>query len=724
MSVSIDNGRDASEGDSRQVLSTWLDDYIAGRCDRAKMHDSFLAVCRSNPEAPWDALALLDQYQRRGRVDESLARSLKTEIAQLVFGVPNQTEDPPDTEDTVDTTGARWRKLHAQRETPAPSEPEPVAPARESRASADSGFAVGRRDFGRGFKRDTEFPRRDFEPPLTRPPPMARAPDPQDPATAPTDAAIGVGTILRDRYELMEILGSGPAGTLYQAFDRHRSHLPSPSCYVAVRVLESAREVRGATLAEIEREAYEAQSLSHPNIATVFDLDRHQDVYFVVMELLEGELLSDVMRRLSGRAMSRERALAVIGAVGSALMYAHQRGVVHGDLKPASIVLTTDGDVKVREFGFARSKALGVHQAREFDLRSPSVDGADIHGTLAYASAERLDGESLHPRDDVYSLACIAYELLSGRHPYGGQAPTLGRPRREPQKISGISLRQWNALQMAMHWNREERRIDVAGLLSALDCIEASAQTPTPQVASSLDNPFGRGKGVLLAILLIIALGALAWWQLPRFIEPASVSPLPAASSPDPAPQPTSEPTQTPPVAATPPPATPLAEELTESPAPGAIVAATAEESASTTPQTSSRVESPAAPAERTSAPGAGSSAAGAPTVEFDKDTYVATESDGVVTLTVRRNGSTRGTVRFRWALRPNSAEPGTDYAAIGPDIDEIPAGSRTTTISIPLVMDATPENTELFLVELEAVEGGPAIGAQAHAAVIIVDDD
>jgi hypothetical protein len=86
MSVSIDNGTDGSEEDSREVLAAWLDDYIAGRCDRAKMHESFLEVCRSNPEAPWDALALLDQYQRRGRVDVGLARSLKAETAQFLSG--------------------------------------------------------------------------------------------------------------------------------------------------------------------------------------------------------------------------------------------------------------------------------------------------------------------------------------------------------------------------------------------------------------------------------------------------------------------------------------------------------------------------------------------------------------------------------------------------------------------------------------------------------------
>jgi hypothetical protein len=110
--------------------------------------------------------------------------------------------------------------------------------------------------------------------------------------------------------------------------------------------------------------------------------------------------------------------------------------------------------------------------------------------------------------------------------------------------------------------------------------------------------------------------------------------------------------------------------------------------------------------------------------VEFDKDTYVATESDAMVKLTVRRNGSTRGTARFRWTLRPNSAEAGSDYAAIGPGIEEIRPGSRTTTITIPLVSDVIAENTELFLVELQQVDGGPEIGEQAHAAVILVDDD
>src|SRR4051812_36281393 len=201
MSVSIDDPEGGE--DARAVLAGWLDDYAAGRCDREDMQASFLEICRSNPEAPWDALALLDQYQRRGRIDASLARSLKSDIAQLVFGVVDQTEDseqpPPKQPEpepgpaapNADTTGTRWRKLVADRE-------EPVA-ARRQNAFVDPVQ----------FGRDVE--------PLTRPPPAPK------PRQAPADGT-APGSMLRDRYELLTILGRGSSGTVYRALDRHRSH--------------------------------------------------------------------------------------------------------------------------------------------------------------------------------------------------------------------------------------------------------------------------------------------------------------------------------------------------------------------------------------------------------------------------------------------------------------------------------------------------------------------
>ncbi len=100
--------------------------------------------------------------------------------------------------------------------------------------------------------------------------------------------------------------------------------------------------------------------------------------------------------------------------------------------------------------------------------------------------------------------------------------------------------------------------------------------------------------------------------------------------------------------------------------------------------------------------------------IEFDKDTYVATESDGSVRIVVERHGSTQHATTFRWNLRSNSAEQGTDFAGIGPGTEQIPAGARTATLTIPLVSDAVVENTEVFLVEIEPV----AVGRDARRAL------
>jgi hypothetical protein len=111
-------------------------------------------------------------------------------------------------------------------------------------------------------------------------------------------------------------------------------------------------------------------------------------------------------------------------------------------------------------------------------------------------------------------------------------------------------------------------------------------------------------------------------------------------------------------------------------------------------------------------------------TIQFDKDTYVASEGDGSIRAVIRRTGSTRREVTFTWILRNNSAEAGSDYAGIGPGTEKIPAGVREASITIPLVQDSIKETTELFLIELQVSEEGVSLGERSSAAVIIVDDD
>jgi serine/threonine protein kinase len=680
MSVSIDK-EPADEGDARRVLASWLDDYAGGRCDRADMQESFLSVCRSNPDAPWDALALLDQYQRRGKIDAALARTLKADIAQLVFGNANQTGAPPrdPTEATLDTTGSRWRKLLAENEG---SQTE---------------------DVERPFVDPTLF-RRDFDPATRPPPPQMReevqAPrktQAREPAQDAQRRQVQQKDVLRDRYELLSVLGRGNSGTVYRALDRHRAHLADTARFVAVKVLKLDYQNRPEQLAALEREFHQAQSLSHPNIVSVFDLDRDGDTYFIVMELLQGELLADVMARLHG-PMQRQHALALISSVGAALAHAHRRDVVHADLKPRNIMITSTGEVRVLDFGFARHLPL--------DLHSASAWGAVPASAPAYASIERVNGSEPHPSDDVYSLACIAYELLSGEHPFGGRSAVLARANgRRPRNIPGLTRKQMQSLNRALLWSRGERKIDVVDLLAGLGCSEAPSKFVPPEALVAQN---GRGqwrRRALGMFVFVLMVGAAAAGFL--YLEQ---NPLPARRPPAPAAVPATP-------ASEPPPVTDQdTQDLAQTPA--AI-----EKSAQPQPKPAQPKKVAAKPA--ATVPREDTAGSARPVVlEFDKDTYVATESDGSVRIIVERQGSTAQAVSFRWTLRSNSAEQGTDFAGIGPGTEQIPAGARSVTLTIPLVSDAIVENTEVFLVEIEPLQPGVTLGERSHAAVIIVDDD
>jgi serine/threonine protein kinase len=747
MSVSID---DPEEGeDARAVLAGWLEDYAAGRCDRDDMQASFLSVCRSNPEAPWDALALLDQYQRRGKIEPEFARTLKSDIAQLVFGVANQTEAPRDaTEATLDTTGTRWRKLIAERDLP-PASAEDTSDLTRVRSDRQASVSAARAPDVAPVAREPE-PLHGIQPAAS-----ARASD-----RAPLRDARSRQTqnVLRDRYELQGVLGQGDSGTVYKALDRRRAHLPFNDRYVAVKVLKRSFEDRAA-LAELEREFHQAQALSHPNVVSVFDLDQDEGTYFIVMELLEGELLSSVLHRLNHEPVRRSQALLLIGGIGGALRHAHSRGVVHGDLKPANVMITLGGETRVLGFGFARTRATQAH---------PNGDVVST-GAPAYASMERIHGETADVSDDVYSFACMAYELLSGRHPYGGRSAVLARAHgKRPPRIDALTNKQWRALSDALSWDRAERRVDVADLLTALGCAETATVALLPQQIQSGKDKVSRGWGIWIALLLLGLAAAAATFlitqvpappgdsaaekatlDVPQTGNPAessaaessaaessgesttaappSMSEKPPRSNPGTS---SSTPQTAPPVGskssgsdivihpAAPPP------EVRSEPAP---VEQTHEATIPPAPA-ASRAERVTPPTATPATPATGTASAppssAATTIEFEKDTYVATESDAAVRLVVKRTGSTRQAVKFRWALKSNSAEAGSDFAAIGPGVDEIPAGARTAHLTIPLVSDAIAENTELFLVELSTVDDSTALGEVSHAAVIIVDDD
>jgi serine/threonine-protein kinase len=214
-------------------------------------------------------------------------------------------------------------------------------------------------------------------------------------------------TVLNGRYELHRRLGRGGMAEVFLARDQL---LDRP---VAVKMLfpEFARD--SSFVERFRREATAAANLSHPNIVGVYDWGEADDTYFIVMEYVDGRTLSEVLR---DEGPFHPHRVADIGAdVAAALGFAHRNGVVHRDVKPGNVILTTSGLVKVADFGIARA----ITASSDDDLTQVGT----VMGTAAYFSPEQARGEPVDPRSDIYSLGCVLYELVVGRPPFSGDSP-------------------------------------------------------------------------------------------------------------------------------------------------------------------------------------------------------------------------------------------------------------------------------------------------------------
>ncbi len=511
------------------------------------------------------------------------------------------------------------------------------------------------------------------------------SPLPAEPtAQISTGPAAGPGTVLRQRYVLERELGRGGMGTVYRALDRNKEDLPPPNRYVAVKVLREEFAHRPDALQALRREAHQAQALSHPGIVNVFDFDRDGDVHFITMELLEGELLSDLIQRIRPGKLPRQAATDILRDLGNALAYAHSRGVLHMDLKPGNVMITTQGDVRVLDFGLAHP-----HVTEPWISDQPPPFHA---ATPTYASCEQLDGTAPDLRDDVFSFACVAYELLSGEHPFGRCSAREARDQgQRPRRIRGMSRREWRTLRQGLAWTRGDRPRSVADLLEGLGVVA------TPQRAHSRHrlerHPVRPGISrwwLASAGLGILAVGLyMAWIRLaPREERP---QPIPAAAD------------------STAIDSTPAVPELA-----GSLV----------TDEDLVPADFAAAIA-LTLAPTPIIAAAGGPgRLGFEADTITVSESAAAVPVRVVRRGGAAGTVSFSWRTVDDSAVAERDYAARGTVRESIGPGETSKTVLIPIVSDAVKESTELFDVVIESLTAGATLGNIAQVTVIVVDDD
>ncbi len=210
-----------------------------------------------------------------------------------------------------------------------------------------------------------------------------------------------IGKILGNRYRLIELIGEGGMALVYKAEC-------SLLCRtVAVKILRPQYASDAEFVERFRREARAAASLSHPNVVNIFDVGQQDGMDYIVMEYIPGETLKNVIKKEAPIAI--DRALEITRQIAAALNHAHQRNIVHRDIKPHNILITPDGQIKVTDFGIARAISA-----------SSFTQTGMVVGSVHYASPEQVRGGVVGPQSDLYSLGCVLYELLTGKVPFSG----------------------------------------------------------------------------------------------------------------------------------------------------------------------------------------------------------------------------------------------------------------------------------------------------------------
>jgi serine/threonine protein kinase len=498
----------------------------------------------------------------------------------------------------------------------------------------------------------------DLIPVAEDPTPELVAPVTRDPAST----AFDVGDVLCNRYVIESQLASGGMGTVYKALDQSRSEHTAADAYVAIKVLHENTRTRSDVLAKLRREFYCAQALAHRSVVKVYELNLHQLPFFT-MELIDGESLPSLMQKFHPLPLPRSYACAVLREVGEGLAHAHDRRVIHGDIKPQNVMVTNSGEARILDFG-------------------TSGDSAAL--TPAYASCDLLEGREADPRDDLFAFACMSYELLVGEHPFQHRRSTEARTLKiAPSRPPGLSGGQWRALTRGLAWDRADRPASLRDWLADLDLgREPLGPIPQPENAKVPFVSKSSVNSALLAMLAVTLVGAVTWAVLSR---------------PKPAPT--------------------LAEAAADTEAEPPIVVDTA-------PADADIDDAP--PTEATPVPKANLKTKNTAARPIDKterigmvaNSYAFHGGEKFAEIRVHRSTGSKAATSFQWWTEPASALAGSDFAPQAPTTVFFPAGGRTVSLFVKLLPNASRKRTALFYVVLGNTSGGSALSNVSKASI------
>lgn len=341
---------------------------------------------------------------------------------------------------------------------------------------------------------------------------------------------LGPGSRLGN-YEIVALLGAGGMGEVYRARDVVRGRP------VAIKLLPQSRSAERRSLMRFRREAQAVSALRHPNVVALYDAGSHHGMPYVVTELLAGETLAERLER--GGAIDWRRAVAIGSGVARGLAAAHDKGIIHRDVKPSNVFLTDGGGVKILDFGVARfDPAFAKLRAEATTEQWTQTATGHVIGTLAYMAPEQLDGARSDAKSDLFALGCVLYEMLAGRHPFEGASfvdTVVAIVREEPPglRAAGVGLpADLERLVLGCLAKDRDRRPASAELVArGLEEIAAGGAVTTPvvppePVTPAMRSPASRGRTVLGAAgILAVLVAAVAWWRTGTPLSPAAAPP-------------------------------------------------------------------------------------------------------------------------------------------------------------------------------------------------------